>query len=69
MPKCRTCGAQIKWCEMASGKKMPLDAESKNMIQVKEGIGQVISVYMPHWSTCLNSGPWKKKTKKGGKNA
>ena len=27
MSKCRSCGAQIIWIRMASGKKMPVDAE------------------------------------------
>ena len=52
MPKCKNCGQEIKWCMRASGAKMPLDAKPKHMIQVKEGIGEVIPVYMPHFATC-----------------
>ena len=52
MPKCKSCGQEIKWCMMASGAKMPLDAKPKHMIQVKEGVGEVIPVYMPHFATC-----------------
>ncbi len=50
--KCRGCGQPIKWVEMASGKKMPLDEPSMAMIQVKEGIGEVIQVYLSHFFTC-----------------
>jgi len=52
MPKCKNCGQEIKWVEMADGKKMPLDADPVQVVQVKEGIGQVISVHRPHWATC-----------------
>ena len=60
MPKCKSCNAEIKWVEMATGKKMPLDAKPLQMVQVKEGIGQVIPVYMPHWATCQNAKDFKK---------
>jgi hypothetical protein len=50
--KCKACGAAILWVEMASGKKMPLDAKAVSMVEVKERIGQVVQVYVPHWSTC-----------------
>lgn len=63
MSKCKGCGADIKWCETATGKKMPLDAVPKQMIQVKEGIGEVIPVYMPHWATCNKAKDFKKEKK------
>ncbi|MFH0958163.1 MAG: hypothetical protein V1897_05610 [Pseudomonadota bacterium] len=50
--KCKKCGGDIKWCMMASGAKMPLDAKPKKFIQVKEGIGEVIDVYESHFATC-----------------
>ena len=52
MPKCKDCGQEIKWVTMANGVKMPLDAKSVLMIQVKEGIGEVIPVYRTHFETC-----------------
>lgn len=58
MAKCRGCGQEITWCEMASGKKMPLD-KAQNMVQVKEGIGEIISVHMPHWATCSKAKDFK----------
>uniref|UniRef100_A0A6M3LDT4 Uncharacterized protein n=1 Tax=viral metagenome TaxID=1070528 RepID=A0A6M3LDT4_9ZZZZ len=45
---CKGCGKPIKWVEMASGKKMPLDEKPFSAIQVKEGIGEIIQIYMPH---------------------
>ncbi len=51
-PKCKKCGAELLWCMMPSGAKMPLDAKPKKLIQVKEGIGEVIDVYESHFSTC-----------------
>lgn len=63
MSNCKNCGAPLKWVEMASGKKMPLDAEPKKMIQVKEDIGQVIDVYMPHWASCSGADEFRKNKK------
>ena len=63
MPKCKGCGQEIKWCIMASGAKMPLDAKPVNMIQVKENIGEVISVYTPHWITCEKAKDFKQNIK------
>lgn len=60
MPTCKSCKAEIKWVEMATGKKMPLDAKPIKAIQVKEGIGQVIDVYIPHWSTCPGADQFRK---------
>ena len=60
MQKCKGCGKEIKWVVMASGAKMPLDAKPLQMIQVKEGIGESIPVYMPHWATCEKASRFKK---------
>lgn len=60
---CKGCGKKILWVEMASGKKMPLDLPSRSMVQVKEGIGEVIQVYMPHWATCEKASQFKKEVK------
>ena len=59
--KCKRCGGEIMWCVMPSGAKMPLDANPKKMIQVKEGIGEVIDVYESHFSTCPNADEFRKK--------
>ena len=61
MAKCRSCGAPLKWVEMASGKKMPLNEKPVGMVQVKEGIGEIIEVHMPHWATCPKSEEHRKK--------
>lgn len=60
MPKCRGCGQEIRWVKTANGKNMPLDAKPIQMVQVKEGIGEVIPVYMPHWATCKRAKDFKK---------
>lgn len=61
MSNCRSCGAKLRWVEMMSGKKMPLDIKPMKMVQVKEDLGQVIDVYMPHWATCPGAEKFKKK--------
>lgn len=52
MPKCKGCGQEIKWCMMASGAKVALDAKPELRVQVKEGIGELIEVYTSHWAKC-----------------
>ncbi|KKL57067.1 hypothetical protein LCGC14_2239150 [marine sediment metagenome] len=59
--KCRGCHQEIKWAEMPTGKKMPLDYKPLIMVQVTEGIGEMIKVYMPHWATCPKAKDFKKK--------
>ena len=61
MPKCKGCGQEIKWVMMASGAKMPLDAKPIQMIQVKEGIGEVIPVYRTHFETCVKAANFRKR--------
>jgi len=56
---CKGCGLKIKWVMMASGAKMPLDEKPIKMIQVKEGIGELIDVYQPHWATCPKAGKFR----------
>lgn len=58
--RCKACGALIKWVDTATSKKMPLNAEPFKAVQVKEGIGQVIDVYMPHWATCPKAGQFRR---------
>lgn len=57
MPNCRSCGAEIIWIEMASGKTMPVDPKRPMLVwcgrdgnqpgEVKQSYG-----YTPHWVTC-----------------
>ena len=61
MAKCKGCGQEIQWIMMASGAKMPVDAKPIKMIQVREGIGGLIDVYTPHWTTCPKADLFKKK--------
>ena len=58
--KCKGCGQEIKWVMMASGAKMPLDAKPVKMIQVKDGIGEVIDVYRTHFETCTQANKFRK---------
>jgi len=59
--KCK-CGADIAFIEMASGKKMPIDAQWENMVWINQGgAGQMVKVYRPHWGTCPLAKQFKKK--------
>jgi hypothetical protein len=59
MPKCKACQAEITWCITKNGKKMPLDKPFK-AVQVKEGVGEIVDVCMPHWSTCPGADGFRK---------
>lgn len=61
MSLCKSCKAPLNWCETRKGKKMPLDAKPFKAVQVKEGIGEVVDVYMPHWATCPGADKHRKK--------
>ena len=59
--ECRSCHAPIIFVETKTGKKMPLDAKPFSAVQVKEGVGEVIQVYMPHWATCSKADQHRRK--------
>ena len=50
--KCKKCGADIKWCMMGTGAKVPLNVTPQKLIQVKYGIGELIDVYESHFAAC-----------------
>ena len=60
MANCKSCNAPLRWVEMSTGKKMPLDAKPIQAVQVKEGIGEVVTVYIPHWATCHGADSFRK---------
>lgn len=59
MAKCKACKAEIQWCMTANGKKMPLDKAIK-AVHVKEGIGEIIDVHLPHWGSCSGADSFRK---------
>ena len=52
MTKCKTCGAQIRFVEMASGKMMPIETNVKNVIAKTGGQWKVISGFESHFANC-----------------
>ncbi len=66
---CRTCGAEIIWAEMPSGKRCPFDVEPSSAGQwdLEEDRGTVLAVslqraegsgeegYTSHFATCPNA--------------
>lgn len=57
--KCRSCDAYIVFLRTASGKQMPVDADS-----VTEGDQEFDSkVHVSHFSTCDNPGRFRKRDK------
>lgn len=46
---------------MPTGKKMPLDAKPFKMVIVKQGIGEIVDAYIPHWATCPGAEKFRRK--------
>lgn len=57
MPKCRSCGEQIIFLKTASGKNIPVDAET-----VTEGddLFEPKSGHVSHFATCSDPGAHRK---------
>lgn len=61
--KCRTCGADILWCTLPSGKSMPLDAKASTQflvdgdsLQSANVQAKAVQVRASHFSTCPQAG-------------
>jgi hypothetical protein len=61
---CKACGAKLLWVDTAAGKKIPLNASPFKAFYVKDNIGQMIDVYIPHWATCPKAQTFKKDSQK-----
>jgi hypothetical protein len=56
--RCSSCGADIRWIVMLSGKRMPVDAQPEKRVvldDMPEPRGTVADVWVPHWATCPNA--------------
>lgn len=64
LSRCRTCNASIRWVEMESGKRMPVDERKVSVILVDRNgeNGKVIYGYQSHFATC----PQANQHRKGG---
>ena len=62
---CRSCGADITWLELVSGKRMPFDGEPAYVRTVQVGgrlVGEIDStVSLSHFATCPQAKDWRKK--------
>ena len=52
MSICKSCGAQIRWVTMTSGKKMPLDMPPQMVVCVTGDCGFITDGYTSHFATC-----------------
>jgi len=72
MSVCKGCGQDIRWIEMISGKRMPIDRKPQKMVMLIEDLpegtvsnfqpdkGITVTVYVTHWSTCSKAKDFKK---------
>jgi len=55
MSKCKSCGAEIRFLEMPSGRKMPVEFSEKMVIAKIDGELKAFSANIPHWANCPNA--------------
>lgn len=62
---CRSCGQEIVWVEMSTGKLMPLDVKpTGKVITLTEGdadppAARFTPTYTPHFATCPDAAEWR----------
>jgi hypothetical protein len=49
---CKSCGAKIRFVEMASGKKMPIEENVKNIVAKFGEKWKTITGYESHFANC-----------------
>jgi hypothetical protein len=72
MTTCRSCGAEIIFVVMPSGKRNPLDAHpsEKGNVKIENGNGVIVppgsehGLRLSHFSTCPNAKTFRKKDRK-----
>lgn len=52
MTICKSCGAQIRFVEMPTGAKMPIEISPKNIVAKTGGQWRVITGYDSHFANC-----------------
>ena len=59
MSRCKTCGAEIRWVQMAkTGKPMPLDAKPERRVivvgrdEAGEELAALVDTFTSHFVTC-----------------
>ena len=55
---CKKCNQEIVWITTKNNKKMPCDNKKTTIVTEK---GEVITGYVPHWSTCAFADEFRKK--------
>jgi hypothetical protein len=59
MPKCKSCGAEIRFLETKTGSLMPVDVPPARVLVEREGNGQtwygLVDGYTSHFATCPNA--------------
>ena len=52
MPKCKSCGRDIRFVEMPTGRKMPIEVTPKNVVAKVGGQWKTITGYESHFVNC-----------------
>lgn len=55
MPKCKSCGAPIKFIKLPSGKLTPVEEKETNLYNQEAGNWYLYKGHEPHWPNCENA--------------
>ena len=66
MPVCKGCQEIIKFVEMESGMRMPVNSKPVSIVVVDDqtGKGEIVRGFMSHFATCPNADKFRKGKKK-----
>lgn len=64
---CRSCQAQVTWCELTSGKRMPFDGhptyvKTEHEPETRRLVGHIDStINQSHFATCPDADRWRRR--------
>jgi hypothetical protein len=63
MPKCKSCGAPIRWAKTKTGNNLPLDSRAHSMFILtgeNDEKCEHVTVYIAHFATCPDASTHRK---------
>jgi len=55
MPKCKSCGASIKWVVTPSGKLTPIETKGIKVWVIENGAAKLVHGFQSHFANCPNA--------------
>lgn len=67
MAKCKSCGAEIKFVRMPTGRSMPVEVKSDQLLVLIDGEWLIKKGFRPHWESCPGADSHRKPKLKSGR--